>query len=748
MQLRRFALAAAFTFLAMLSAHSQQANPPATETTPTVTKETGLVIVDTVVTDKKGNYIRDLTEKDFRVYEDGKEQSIKSFSSESNAASPTVNPDRYLVLFFDNSTMSIGDQAQARAAALKFLDANAGPNRYIAVVEFGGTLRITQNFTTDVARLKAAAQGLKQSSVSPNAASSASAVPDIPPGATGATQLGNMEANFGARTLLLALRDLAKGLANVPGRKSVVLLSSGFPMSPSDPNYWVLYSELTAAIDACNKSNVAIYAIDARGVGAVSSAPPLQMFPAEQSPRLVSATLDLSDDDPPALVQDGDEDAVAHLVYVQKGGGGGGGGRGGGGTGGGSGTRGVNTGPSGNNSARSQPTILAPNAPFSNSKDLVPTVGSGAHNQDVLYELAQGTGGFVIGNTNDLVGGLQKIAAEQGQYYLLSYTPPTSEEGSCHTLKVKVDRGDTVVRSRSGYCNVRPTDVLAGKPIEKELENQVTGSQAGNVAATMQAPYFYTSTDVARVDLAIDIPAGAVKFEKKNGKQHGEVNVLGVAYKPDGSVGARFSDNVEFNFDSKDMVETFSKQPYHYETQFELAPGHYSLKVAFKSGGTNFGKLQMPLVVDTYDGKQLSMSTVALSTEVHPLNEASSTLGAQLLEDRKPLVAQGMQIVPTADDHFKKTDPAVFYIEIYDPLLTGANPPKVGLQLKVLDRKTGAQAFEMHGLLPNDPGNPVVSLGMKLPLDKLNSGSYELQLTAIDTAGHQTSARTADFEVE
>jgi len=68
--------------------------------------------------------------------------------------------------------------------------------------------------------------------------------------------------------------------------------------------------------------------------------------------------------------------------------------------------------------------------------------------------------------------------------------------------------------------------------------------------------------------------------------------------------------------------------------------------------------------------------------------------------------------------------------------------------MKVLDRKTGAQAFEMHGLLVNDPGNPVVPLGMRLPLDKLNAGSYELQLTAIDTAGRQTSARTANFDVE
>src|SRR5277367_5273821 len=45
-----------------------------------IRRETRLVLVDTVVTDKKGNYIRDLTQKDFKVFEDNKEQTILSFS--------------------------------------------------------------------------------------------------------------------------------------------------------------------------------------------------------------------------------------------------------------------------------------------------------------------------------------------------------------------------------------------------------------------------------------------------------------------------------------------------------------------------------------------------------------------------------------------------------------------------------------------------------------------------------------------
>jgi VWFA-related protein len=722
---------------------AQQAEPQtASGAGSTITTETRLVLVDTVVTDKKGNYVRDLTQKDFKVFEDGKEQPIKSFSSETDASSPTVNQKHYMVLFFDDSTMNVSDQGFARKAALQFLESNTGADRYIAVVDFNGTLRVSQNFTTDAARLKQAAQNVKFSAVSP--------IPETNAG--GILQLPDTAANFGAHTLLLALRDMAKSLSGVPGRKSVVLLSDGFPYNPGDA---VMQAEVTAAIAACNKANVAIYAIDVRGVGTITEAPPLKIWPDSEPGRLVSATLHLSDDEDSqsgnqATIVYGD-DAPARLVYVQRGGtGGGGGGRpGGGGTTGG-GAR--NTG--GSTSTVRMPTtttsaITGNITPYSQASTILPTIANGSQNQQILYLLAEGTGGFVIVNSNDLLGGIQKIAQEQNQYYLLGYTPPPSDEGACHTLKVKVDRGDTIVRSRSGYCNVRPSDLLAGKPIEKQLENQVTGSQPGNVAATMQAPYFYTAPNVARVELAIDIPASAIKFDKDKGKQHAQVNVLGIAYRADGSVGGRFSDTAEFNFDSKDQVEAFNKQPYHYENEFEIGPGDYKLKVAFNSGGSNFGKLEMPLVVDSYDAKQLSISTVALSTDIRPVNQAGASLDAALLEDRKPLVSQGMQIVPTGADRFKIAQPAVLYFEIYEPLLSSANPPKVGIQLQVVDRKTGEKKVDMGGLIPTpEGGNPVVPFGMRMPLDKLTPGSYQLEVKAIDTAGNSTSIRKADFEVE
>ncbi len=742
------ALAAILFGLAVASAAlTQQAAPQVTgNSTPTITKETSLVLVDTVVTDKKGAYIKDLKQSDFRVWEDNKEQPINSFSFESDPASS--DRKHYMVMMFDNSTMNLSDQAKARDAALKFLDANTGANRYIAIVDFGGTLRVAQNFTTNADRLKKVVREIKFSAVTPTPSSADIEASPVPTPTMGIPQLVDAEADFGVRTLLLALRNMAKSIAAVPGRKTLVLFSAGFPMDPTDPNTMERESELTAAINACNKANVAVYPIDVRGlITPMGAAPALQIFP-DSPAKLVTATLDFD-------VEADESSAPAHLVYVQRGGTGGGGhtgtvgshpgttGSGGGTRTGGSGTR------TGGAGATGMPSNPLPVAPYSQSRALLPTVSDVSNNQQVLYELAEGTGGFVIVNTNDLLGGLQKIANEQNEYYVLGYTPPPSQEGTCHVLKVKIDRGGTIVRSRSGYCNVRSTDLLAGKPIEKQLETTANGSRAGTIAASMRAPYFYTASNTARVNLAIEIPSSAVKFEKQKGKEHAEINVLGIAYKPDGSIAARFSDNVDFDFDGKDEMKEFYKKPYQYQNQFEIGAGHYDLKVAFTSGPDSFGKLQMPLVVDSYDAQEFSMSAVALSKELRPLNQESASLDAALIEDRTPLVAQGMEIVPSGDARFKHNEPAVFYAEVYDPRLASPDPPKFGVQMVVVDMKSRQKKVDTGGPLPApSAGTPVVSFGLKLPVDKLPPGSYELQVRAVDAAGGVTPIRVADFEVE
>jgi VWFA-related protein len=236
---------------------------PPQRTDAVIRAESKLVIVDAIVTDKKGNYVHDLTQKDFKVFEDNKEQQVSSFSFGADAVIQAKQTQKhYLILFFDNSSMSAPDQIQARAAAAKFIDANAGPGHEMAVVEFGGTLRIAQNFTANADALHSAVKGIKTAYVASNTADTNSGGnlggPDL-------SSIGTGEAEFGARSMLLSLRALARNLHSVPGRKMLVLFSAGFSLDPTTR------SEMIATIDACNKANVAVYSLDVRGL--VASVP-------------------------------------------------------------------------------------------------------------------------------------------------------------------------------------------------------------------------------------------------------------------------------------------------------------------------------------------------------------------------------------------------------------------------------------------------------------------------------------------
>ena len=742
-------------------------------TLPPIRTESRIVLVDAVVTDKKGNYVRELTQKDFKVYEDNKEQAITSFSFGSDLSSPTTAQRRYMIFFFDNSSMAQPDQIQARAAAKQFIEKAAGPEHLMAVVDFGGSLVVRQNFTANAELLAAAVTNVQH----PNIETNGPSTPSMAPAMVASTNLGSLsqaESDYGARTMLLAIRSLAKNLRTVPGRKMLMLFSAGFPTD--DPER---LSELTATIDACNKANVSIYSLDARGLVAPNGG---AIYPSRDRNGITAANVALraADTRPRLLLAAYSPSRTPELQKPGGGGGGTGGGGGrpgggapGGGTGGTSGAGGSGgskggtsggTGgtaggtkggtPSGGTGGGGARPINSPynnyyNNPNTAPRSIVPPFPTSVvTNQQVLQALAEGTGGFATVNTNDLLGGLDRIAREQNEFYLLGYVPPQSSEGSCHTIKVKMDHGGMQVRSRSGYCNVRAANPLDGKPIERQMELQATGNQPGAIHGSLQAPFFYSGPNVAQVNLAMEIPGDAVVFNKEKGKYHATVNVLGMAYKPDGSVGARFNDTLNFDLE-KDEWKEFGKVPYHYENQFDAAPGTYKLSVVLSSGGDGFAKFETPLHIDPYDGNKFTLGGVVMSKTVQAVDQISTDVDATLLEDRTPLIIKGMQITPAADYSFKKTDRVILYSQVYAPLLKTEKPPRVAAGYSILD-SANKQVF-FSGGVPLDEfiqkGNAVVPFGLIVQVKDLAPGSYRLVLQAADGAQNKAPQREASFTI-
>jgi hypothetical protein len=161
----------------------------------------------------------------------------------------------------------------------------------------------------------------------------------------------------------------------------------------------------------------------------------------------------------------------------------------------------------------------------------------------------------------------------------------------------------------------------------------------------------------------------------------------------------------------------------------------------------------MPLAVDKYDQSQLTISSLALSRQYISVANAGTGLDAALIEDKIPLIAGNVEVIPSGTNQFHKGDPALFYMEIYEPLLAAAdpaNPPVVGIRMRVLDRKSG-EIKEDTGLMrldvPKATGSPVIRTAERIPVDKLTPGSYTLEMAAQDGA-NQLALRTADFDLQ
>jgi VWFA-related protein len=735
--------------------------------TTVVKAQTNLVLVDVVVTDKKGNYVRDLEQKDFRVSEDGKEQPINSFSRASEPNAPNAPaPRRYLVLFFDESTMDLGDQARARQAAGQFVSKTASNGRLMAVVDFGGALQITQNFTADSDRLQKAVSGVKFSAVSANPEPVDTQLASL--GISALTDTG--ASDFGAYSMLLSIRTLCNKLRPVPGRKTLILFSSGFPLTPE------VEAELQATVDAANKANVAIYPVDVRGLatmmpgGATSGLPggPGAQLQGIRFPHFEALLASLLGPPVPLFQHGGGGGGAGGGGGGGTGGGGrggggtggggtGGGGKGGGGTGGGGtgggtgGGRGGGGGTGGGTRGGGGGTSLNTLNPMNQRvyQPIVPVFPpSATTNQQVLYGLAAGTGGFPIFNTNDFLAGMDRIAKDLNEYYVLGYTPPNpSPQGGCHTIKVNLERKGLEVRARSGYCDIKAADMLVGKPEGRTLEQLAAAPQPGTIPVSLRAPFFYKAPNVARVNLALSVPSESLSFEKEKGQFQSDISVLGIAYREDGSVGARFSDTAKLDMNKKEMKE-FEKNPFNYQNSFDIAPGRYTLKVVLSSGEQSFGKYETPLVIEPHSAKALDLSGVALSNNVQPVSQLTEQLDAELLEERTPLVVQGLQITPSPNNQFQREEKVSLYVEVYEPDMASSMPPRVGIIYNVIDRKTNQQVYTSNTVLVNNYAvakSPVIPVGLWLPTGKLQAGDYRLEVRARDSEGHASPARTTDF---
>jgi hypothetical protein len=347
--------------------------------------------------------------------------------------------------------------------------------------------------------------------------------------------------------------------------------------------------------------------------------------------------------------------------------------------------------------------------------------------------------------------------------YVIAYVPSVSPAGSCHQIQVKLARPNLIVWARSEYCNTPhpASDPLNGTEFGKQMDDDLTSAQESKIDLKLQAVALSGNTDDARVNIHLAFPSTSLKHEFKNGTLYATIGASGVVYNKDGSVAARFSDFAccDYGNSSKpssgvQREENLPDQeaamiPNAYETQMNLPPGEYDIRVVL-SDGEKFGRKQIPLIVQNPDQKQPTISEIALCRRIRKVPTDSTETPVKLPGSYTPLVTRGVEFTPTADPHFKRTEMLYAYFEVFDPRVSAQNATKLTAHLKIVDAQTGVLRTEFG---PVDAasyikdGTSRFSIGRGIDLSGFDEGQYQLQIRVTDSTGGSTPWRKANFFV-
>jgi VWFA-related protein len=234
------------TLVAGLSAQTP-AQPPATATAtqqkPTFRVQVDLVTNDIVVRDEKGNFIPDLKQDEFEVYEDGIKQDITSMTvvtggRVTNVLAPPPPPPpegiilppsrpktdvsgRIFLFFVDDLHLQFHNTGRVRELFKKISKELVHDGDMFGIVSSGPS-SIAVDMTYDKARLDEAIKKIAGSELKPT---------DIINGASGAE--GPSEVRYRAHVAFSTVNDLLNNLESVHNRrKALVYVSDGYDFNP------------------------------------------------------------------------------------------------------------------------------------------------------------------------------------------------------------------------------------------------------------------------------------------------------------------------------------------------------------------------------------------------------------------------------------------------------------------------------------------------------------------------------------
>ena len=709
---RRTRLAAALSLAATGVASAQAPAPPELQR-DVFRVDTEVVLLDVVARDKKGRTVRDLRPEEVEVYEDGVRQEAGSFrfldsralgeaqedaaeaaragkpadaSTQVAPAPPRPGESRHLnlvTLLFDQ--LGPEGRANARRAALSFLELENRPDVYVSVFQIRESLLLLQQFTTDREAVRHAvlrATGELDTQYTPatdrlaESARRANALRDQLDALTGAgTGQGGMAAaaqrgqevamadmavnalrmtdtlqrEQQGQSSLFAILALAKQQQPLAGRKTILFFSQGVQAPPS------LEHVLLTAISEANRANVSVYGVDARGLSTVSDSADAR------------TTL---------------QEAVTTSMRQQT-------------------SRGLSL-------FTREDMLIADTAESSLRMDTIATLG----------QLAESTGGLLIAHSNDVRAGIKRAVGDLRGYYEIAYSPANrSFDGRFRRISLKVNRPDVVLQTRSGYFAMPPGEGTVTFPYEVDLLKALRAPEPPHdLPIRTRAFRFGPEAGGQRYTVVLELPLEAIRFVKDSDPsfERAHFAFMGLVRAAWGGVAEKFSQDAPVWL-PRSRHEELKQGNAVFMRSFTLPDGRYRLETAAMDRQTGRATVEQSRLVVPAERPSIALSSLAVVKRTERVAKAA-------LASDDPFRAGDARIVPwVAEAEIAAGQELRFFFVAY------ARPDSPPLEVTLEFERDGRVVGRADPPLPPPDARGRVPYVVSVPAGRFEPGRYEVR---------------------
>jgi VWFA-related protein len=667
--MRRSALFLPICAISLFAGLAAAQTAPATEPGATIRATATEVALDVVVVDKHGKNVKSLKPAYVEVYEDGVKQPVTSFrlvatresqepqpagpagrtAGASEISRPLRGVNMICIVYHNISPVS---RRNATLAVQEFLKNDLPPDTYIGMFLLSDRLTPILGFTKDREKVRQAAEtafnlsplDFNNASVgvltaNPNmqtititsTATGGSAALTITGGElpntviTGADVTNAPGANALRGAQVTENRDLAqltgaraedeidnliKTLGTLPGRKTVLMVTQGL-LTTGDPER--LQSMLSKAIT----NGVTLYPLDITGLTETSTAQ--------------AANLKLA-----AVGKQSADQANVHYVA---------------GTMSSTTSAGVTTATATNLDAMKEQ---------SRQDDTLAYGVRASDTQASLRALAEGTGGFMIANSQDFAKPFSRILDNVAAHYEVVYRPTENRyDGRLRKIEVKLKgrAAEFHAESRTGYFAMPDLKGSAAlQPFEIMGLGVLSATPEPHAFDFHAAAFRFRNEGTnARSELYFELPGEALKAMPGANQTH-EMHASLVALIKDstGQVVDKYSNDQTYRLPD-DKLKYLMAVPIEYTHPVNLPAGHYTVEAAMldrEAGRASTSVTQF----DNAETKGFGMGNIMMIQRIDPADKP---------DPDDPLRFAGKHLVPLLADTLHADTPYMLYFEVY-----------------------------------------------------------------------------------